>query len=102
MSKNPKANKIDRPEVYIDLAKDNFVLTRLEDNKQIPGAVIKYIEWNEDGTFKASHDSPAVNRSIIVDPGPWGTFRWMTSAITEIIKENEFKTQNSTYVLHKV
>lgn len=102
MSKKPKANKIDSPKIYIDLAVHNYVLTRLDDNKQIPCSVIKYVEWKDDGTFKAAHDTPAVGRSIIADPGPYGMYQWMTSVITEVIKENEFKTKNSTYVLHKV
>lgn len=102
MSKKPKANKIDRPKIFMDLAVHNYVLTRLDDNKQIPCGVIKFIEWNEDGTFKASHDTPAVDRSIIADPGPHGMYQWMTSVITEVVSENMFKTKNSTYVLHKV
>lgn len=95
-------SKIKRPEVYIDLEQHKFVLTRLDDNKQIPCATIKFIEWNENGTFKAAHDTPAVGRSIIADPGPYGTYRWMTSVITEVISDTEFKTKNSTYTLHKV
>ena len=95
-------NKIDRPEVFIDLEQHNFVLTRLEDGKQIPCGVVKFIEWNENGTFKAAHDTPAVGRSIIVDPGPYGMYRWMTSAIAEVISDTKFKTKNSTYELHKV
>lgn len=95
-------SKIKRPEIYIDLEQHNFVLTRLEDDKHIPCAVVKFIEWNEDGTFKASHDQPAVGRSIIADPGPYGMYQWMTSVITEIISNTKFKTQNSTYTLHKV
>lgn len=89
-------------EVKIDLSKDNYVLTRLEDNKQIPCAVIKFVEWNENGTFKAAHDNPAIDRSIIADPGPYGMYRWLTSVITEVISDNKFKTKNSTYTLHKV
>lgn len=85
----------------IDFNDYNFVLTRLNDNKQIFCLVIKFIEWNEDGTFKSIHDRPAVGRSIITDPGPFGAYRWMTTVITEIVKDNEFKTLNSTYILHK-
>jgi hypothetical protein len=95
-------NKIDRPKVFIDLAKDNYVLTRLEDNKQITASVIKFVEWNEDGTGKSSHDEPAVGRSIIANPLVGGNYAWMTTQITEIINENTFKTKNSTYTLHKL
>ena len=95
-------NKIDRPKVFIDLAKDNYVLTRLEDNKQITASTINFIEWNEDGTGKSSHDDPAIGRSIIADGQVELTYKWLTTPITEIISETKFKTKNSTYTLHKV
>jgi|LakMenE18May11ns_1017448.scaffolds.fasta_scaffold9194755_2 hypothetical protein len=95
-------NKIDRPEIYIDLAVDKFVLRREEDGKIIKGTVVKYIEWNENGTFKAVYEEPAVGRSIIVDPAPYGTYRWMTTEITEILPNKVFKTKNSTYTLYEL
>lgn len=95
-------SKLKQNKVYLDLSKDNYVLTRLEDGKHIPCGVVKFIEWNEDGTFKGAHNDPAVGRSIIADPGPFGTYQWMTSVITEVISDNKFKTKNSTYELHKV
>lgn len=95
-------SKIDRPKLFMDIAKQNFVLTRIDDGKQIPCAVVKFVEWNEDGTFRAAHDMPLAGRSIIVDPGPYGQYRWMTSTIKEVVSDTEFKTNNSTYTLHKV
>jgi hypothetical protein len=86
----------------IDLAKHNYVLTRKDDNKQITGTSVLFVEWKEDGTFKSLHTTPAVGRSIIVDPMNYANFKWMTSSITEVISETEFKTQNSTYLLHKI
>ena len=95
-------NKIDRPEIYIDLANDKFVLRREDDGKIIKGSVIKYIEWNADGTFKAAHDKPAVGYSILVDPSSYGNYHWMTSVITEMLPNNVFKTKNSTYTLYEL
>ena len=95
-------NKIDRPKVFIDFTKDNYVLTRLDDEKQIAAYVVRFIEWNENGTFKSVHDEPAVGRSIIADPMIGGNYKWMTTVITEIISENTFKTKNSTYTLKKI
>ena len=95
-------SKLTQPKIYIDLEKHNFVLTRIDDGKQIPCGVIKFIEWKDDGMYKASHDTPAVGRSIIADPSPYGTYQWLTSVITEVVSENEFKTKNSTYTLHKL
>jgi len=95
-------NKIDQPKVFVDFEKDNYILTRLDDNKQIPASVVRFIEWNENGTFKSVHDEPAIGRSIIADPMIGGNYRWLTTDITEIINENTFKTKNSTYTLKKI
>lgn len=95
-------NKIDRPKVFIDLAKDNYILTRINDGMQITGSFIKFIEWNKDKTGKSVHDEPAIGRSIIINPVNGLIYKWMTTPITEIISETEFKTENSIYTLHKV
>jgi hypothetical protein len=89
-------------QIYIDLKEHNFVLVRENDNYQVPGTVIKFIEWNENGTFRLAHDEPAVGRSIIIDPGPYGGYRWMTTTITEVVSPTQFKTQNSNYNLYKL
>lgn len=86
----------------IDLAKDNYVVTRVEDNMQMPASVVKFVEWNEDGTGKAMHDSPAVGRSIVLDPTGPGNYMWLTTQIIEIISDTTFKTKNSTYMVHKL
>lgn len=86
----------------IDLAKDNYVLTRIDDGIQMAASVVKFVEWNENGTGKAMHDTPAIGRSILLDPMSYGNYRWLTTEIVEIISDTEFKTKNSTYTLHKV
>jgi len=95
-------NKIDQPKMYIDLVTDNYVLTRINDGMQITGSVIKFIEWNKDKTSKSIHDEPALGRSIIADPVNGAVYKWMTTRITEIIDPTTFKTENSTYTLHKL
>lgn len=95
-------SKLNQPKVYLDLAKDNYVLTRKEDNKQMTGSVVKFIEWNENGVGGKVHDSPAVGRSIVLDPMNYGNYQWLTTEIIEVISDTEFKTKNSTYTLHKV
>ena len=95
-------SKLKQTKIYLDLAKDNYVLTRKEDSKQMTGSVVKFIEWNEDGVGGKVHDSPAVGRSIVLDPMNYGNYQWLTTEIIEIISETEFKTKNSTYTLHKV
>lgn len=61
-----------------------------------------WIEWGEYGRYKQIFDKPEIDRSLILDPHLM-SFTWMTSVITEIIKETdevvEFKTKNSHYIL---
>jgi len=95
-------NKIERPEIYIDLATDKFVLRREEDGKIIKGSKVQYIEWTEDGRGKAVHNEPAVGRSIVVDLNGPENFEWMTSVITEILPNKVFKTKNSTYTVYEL
>lgn len=95
-------NKIDRPKIFMDLVTDNYILTRIDDDKQIKASMVQFIEWNEDGTGKSVHNEPAIGRSIIAGPMIGGNYKWMTSVITEIISETKFKTKNSTYTLHKL
>lgn len=97
-----KTYNMDIVDNRIDLATDNYVLVREEDNKQIRASVIKFIEWNEDGTGKALHDTPEIGRSIVLDPIRTGNYTWLTSQITEIISDTELKTKNSTYKIYKL
>lgn len=92
----------DRPKLYIDLALDNYVLTRKEDNKQMTANTVKFIEWNENGVGGSLHNEPAVGRSIVLDVTGPESYKWLTSQIVEIISNTEFKTKNSTYTLYKV
>jgi hypothetical protein len=66
------------------------------------GDHLKFIEWNDDSTFKQTHDEPAVGRSIVLD-GNKLNYTWMTTVIEEIfhVSENyvKFKTKNSIYEL---
>ena len=95
-------NKINQPKIFMDLETDKYILTRLDDGKQINASVIKFIGWNENGIGGVIHDEPAVGRSIIADPMIGGNYKWLTTQITEIISETEFKTKNSTYILKKL
>jgi len=100
---NKLGNKLaDRPKLYIDLAIDNYVVTRKEDNKQMTANTVKFIQWNENGVGGSLHEEPAIGRSIVLDLTGPESYKWLTSQIVEIISNTEFKTKNSTYTLHKV
>ena len=83
----------------------NWKLVRERDGLTKYGREMGWIEWGEDGKFKAKHDKPAVGRSCMLDPHRM-SFTWLTTSVTEIVEEREdyvkFKTQNSNYELFKL
>lgn len=87
-------------------ARMNYYCTLLKpDDKNFFKSSIKvlWLEWNDDRTFKAKHEKPAVGLSLLMSPFN-DFFTWQTTTITEIIKEKKdyikFKTENSTYELY--
>lgn len=66
---------------------------------------VKWLEWNVDGTFKASHPLPAHGLSLLMSPFNQ-FFTWQTTTITEIVEQRDnyvkFKTGNSSYELFKL
>ena len=80
-----------------------FVRERDGLTKQSKG--IKWLEFNEDGTFKEDFQEVAIGRSLIMSPfNQFST--WQTTTVTEIVEEREdyikFKTGNSNYELWKL
>ena len=84
--------------------KPNWELIRERDKLVNHSVEIMWLEWNEEGRFKARHSEPAVGRSLLMSPFNQ-FFTWQTTAITEIVASSEdgsylkFKTGNSTYEL---
>jgi hypothetical protein len=87
---------------YDEVFPRKYKLVRERDGLVNTGNKIKWIEWNEDGTFQSSHDEPGLNRSFILDPHLM-SYTWMTTVVTEIIEQREdyikFRTSNSVYEL---
>jgi hypothetical protein len=83
----------------------SWKLVRERDGLTKQSKEVMWIEWNEEGRFKARHDEPAVDRSLVMSPFTM-SFTWQTTTITEIVEEREdyikFKTQNSNYELWKL
>lgn len=98
-------NKIKQTKIPVTLDEPKYQLTRINDGLVRKGHSVDFIEWNENGTFKARHSEPQVGFSCILDGGtPFYT--WMTTVITEfeVNEENviKFKTLNSNYELHEL
>ena len=92
---------IDEQGDFILTKEYKYILTRLDDGLVKRGDRVLYVEWNEDNTFKETHDDPQVGRSLLLDPR--FSYTWLTTTITEIVEQRKdyvkFKTQNSLYEL---
>ena len=79
-----------------------YYITR-HDGLSKRGNDIKWVEWNEDSSFKDKFDTIAVGRSMVLDFN-MGNFKWMTTQVTEILETTatyiRFKTKNSEYELY--
>lgn len=85
-------------------AKYIYILERMRDGLIKTGNSMIYIEFDESGRGKQAYNTPAVGRSVMLDPHPI-SFTWHTTPITEIIENTgwvvKFKTENSEYVLRR-
>lgn len=83
----------------------NWRLVRERDGLVNESKYIKWLEWNEDGKFKAEHSEPEVGYSLLMSPFNY-YFTWQTTPITEIVEQRgdyiKFKTRNSNYELWKL
>ena len=83
----------------------NWKLVREHDGLTNQSKEVMWLEWNEEGRFKAKHDKPAIGYSLIMSPFNQ-FFTWQTTSITEIVEERDdyvkFHTRNSTYELFKI
>lgn len=59
---------------------------------------IEFVEWDKNNRGKDIHMKPKEGFSCIVDRSRF-TYTWLTSTITEVISDTEFKTQNSHYTI---
>ena len=84
----------------------NWKLVRERDGLTKQSKDIKWLEFNEDGTYKEQFQKAEIGRSLMMSPFNQ-FFTWQTTPITEIIQERiggyvKFKTGNSTYELTKI
>ena len=83
----------------------NWKLIRERDGLTKKSKDIKWLEFSEDGTFKAEFEGLEIGRSLLMSPFN-RYFTWQTTSVTEIIEQREdyikFKTENSNYELFKI
>ena len=88
-------------------SKYNWKLVREHDGLSKQSMNIMWLEWTEEGRFKAKHDDIAVGRSLLMSPFNH-FFTWQTTVVTGILASTpdssyiKFKTKNSTYELFKL
>lgn len=80
---------------------NKYKVTRIEDGKTFEVNIYKFLTFSEDGRGKELIDNPKVGSSLMLPP--FNVFhQWMTSVITEVIDNYNFKTENSTYKIEKI
>ena len=100
-------SKLDQIKIPIEIESNefNWKLVRERDGLTKQSKDIKWLEWNEEGTFKTNHPLPAPGLSLLMSPFN-RFFTWQTTTITEIVEQRDgyikFKTENSNYELFKL
>ena len=83
----------------------NWKLVRERDGLTNQSKEVMWLEWNDEGRFKAKHSDPRIGRSLIMSPFN-DFFTWQTTSVTEIVEQRDdyvkFKTNNSVYELFRI
>jgi hypothetical protein len=89
-------------EIYGKQSEHKYKLIRESDQLTKTSVGIKWLEFGEDGRYKADFKDIAVGRSLLMSPFN-ASFTWQTTLVTEIVEQREdyikFKTENSNYEL---
>ena len=92
------------PVQIIDEEDYNYRLVRERDGLTKTSIAVKWLEFDEDGKYKADFEDIAIGRSLLMSPFNHH-FTWQTTPVTEILSETEnyirFATENSIYELFK-
>jgi len=91
--------------IYGKESEHKYKLVRERDNLTKTSMDVKWLEFDENGRYKADFPQIAVGRSLLMSPfGP--SFTWQTTLVTEIVEKRhkyvKFKTENSNYELFKI
>jgi glutamate 5-kinase len=101
-------SKLKQVKINLDLNEEvyNWKLVREGDGLTRQSKKIMWLEWDDEGRFKAKHNTPAVGYSLLMSPFN-EFFTWQTTTVTEILYAEEdgslrFRTKNSVYTLTKI
>ena len=91
--------------IFVKELEPKYKLVRKRDQLTKTSVGVKWLEFDEDGRYKADFEDIAVGRSLLMSPfGP--SFTWQTTLVTEIVEQREdyikFRTENSNYELFKL
>jgi hypothetical protein len=82
-----------------------YKLVRERDGLVKQSEDIRWLEFDEDGKYKASFQDIAIGRSLIMSPFNH-YFTWQTTPVIGIVEQREdyikFSTENSIYELFKI
>jgi hypothetical protein len=92
-------------QIYGKEEEHKYKLVRERDQLTKTSRDVKWLEFGEDGRYKADFSQIAVGRSLLMSPfGP--SFTWQTTPVVEIVEKRhkyiKFKTENSNYELFKI
>lgn len=92
------------PVQIIDEEDYNYRLVRERDGLTKTSIAVKWLEFDEEGKYKADFQDIAVGRSLLMSPFNYH-FTWQTTPVTEILSKTDnyirFTTENSIYELFK-
>lgn len=92
------------PVQIIDEEDYNYRLVRERDGLTKTSIAVKWLEFDEEGKYKADFEDIAVGRSLLMSPFNHH-FTWQTTPVIEILSEEKnyirFSTENSIYELFK-
>lgn len=88
--------------IYGKELEPKYKLVRERDGMFKTSREVKWLEFNEDGKYKADFPNIAVGRSLLMSPFN-AYFTWQTTLVTEIVEQRDdyikFNTENSCYEL---
>jgi len=92
-------------QIYGKQEDHKYKLVRERDGLTKTSVDVKWLEFGEDGRYKADFPQVAVGRSLLMSPfGP--TFTWQTTPVVSILESKEryikFSTENSVYELFEI